>query len=90
VIRPVGAFLGAWPVLGAPALWACEPSAGSGAEARPMCRVDPGARLVRFDGEAGRHTFTGRAGRMKGWVRVDDAARPREGDACLQIAAVRP
>jgi len=79
------ALLCAGLLLGASAAWACRLPSDSQAQPFPVFRIDPARSAIHFDADAGWHRFTGTAERFDGLIRVDDAARPSRGEACLEI-----
>ena len=81
--RPAVLLLGC--LLAAPAAaLACELSSDARVEGDAVFAVDPRASQIRFDADAGWHTFTRAAGKFSGKVRVATAFPAAGAEACLE------
>jgi polyisoprenoid-binding protein YceI len=67
---------------------ACElPPARDPAKATALYRVVTGPSWVRFDAKAFLHNFAGQTAQIEGIIRVGDANRLSDAEACVQIDA---
>lgn len=69
------------------ALLACELPASPGTEDFLRFTLDPRESIVRFDAEAGLHTFTGTASKLSGRVRLPTPFLSARAEACVEIDA---
>jgi polyisoprenoid-binding protein YceI len=76
-----------WLLMSQSTLLACELPPTPEPDRDPVYILDPRHSTIRFDADAGLHTFSGVADRLSGRVRLTSASRAREAAACIEIEA---
>ncbi|GEM_PF-1208603 len=82
-----GICLLGWLLIPQSVLLACELPPKPESDHHPVYILDPRESTIRFDADAGLHTFTGVAGQLSGRVRLPSVSRMREAAACVEIEA---
>lgn len=82
-----GISLLGWLLMPQPAFATCELPPTPESDRHPVYILDLHESTIRFNADAGLHTFTGVADRLSGRVRLPSASRASEAAACVEIEA---
>ena len=82
-----GLCLLGWLLIPQSVLLACELPPKSETGQHLAYILDPRESTIRFDADAGLHTFTGVVGQLSGRVRLPSVSRVREAAVCVKIEA---